>query len=689
MKRFLQLLTAFAVVFGATAAPLNHNLKVEGLSLKAKSEITAKKMNRAGAQTDMTKAGSFSAEKLNGDVARKTVRGMRKADNKATLEGEWIFTLGDYYFQNSEGDRNAIFEATIENGYVIFEDPTGDEFPFIAAYNSATNVLTFSKMLLFESAPYYLYQVPFVWKSSIVAQTIYAEFVPEMGIIEFEPDQGISYPVYTDPNGTSFTQYFDIFDLVAAEVNVPWNAMENGQYLDNMVYPFFGTGSALDLNTKYADVVVEQNPFRSGVYRVINPLKALYAKLGFNAVSPTLTIDATDPTNVLIAETSTGIYGGEEDGIYTYFNNGWYTSITGSPLGGTLIKNTMTVDDNGKATITIPASSAFFSASESGSAYYVPGESVLTFTIPSSAVTVEGNMTAQVDMNMGTTDVPDLTEPEDFEVSAVYDADNQTLTFSSLGDCEGKIMFNVNVADGTLSAPAGQVAYEGYGMNEESIDYMYMSILTKEEGVTGTIYNINDTQCQINLNPFGAGGDLGPDLGIYFIPAYFNAEIILDLNIDGLPGLPAVTINSAKLEPTGDNQVTLTVDYSTENLPAGSTVWVEVRKKWAPEGGALETPQVVTVVESSSSPEVIVIDGVNLGDYVEYEATIVVKNADDETIATSEAVDSNGFQFTSVDNILNDEAPARYFNLQGVEVANPEKGAFIIVKGNKASKVIF
>lgn len=43
-----------------------------------------------------------------------------------------------------------------------------------------------------------------------------------------------------------------------------------------------------------------------------------------------------------------------------------------------------------------------------------------------------------------------------------------------------------------------------------------------------------------------------------------------------------------------------------------------------------------------------------------------------------------------VNNIIEDaNAPARYFNLQGVEIANPEAGQIVIVKnGNKASKTI-
>lgn len=34
------------------------------------------------------------------------------------------------------------------------------------------------------------------------------------------------------------------------------------------------------------------------------------------------------------------------------------------------------------------------------------------------------------------------------------------------------------------------------------------------------------------------------------------------------------------------------------------------------------------------------------------------------------------------------EAPAKYFNLQGVEIANPQDGLYIVVKGKKASKVL-
>ena len=43
---------------------------------------------------------------------------------------------------------------------------------------------------------------------------------------------------------------------------------------------------------------------------------------------------------------------------------------------------------------------------------------------------------------------------------------------------------------------------------------------------------------------------------------------------------------------------------------------------------------------------------------------------------------------TAIEEICEDNAPAEYYNLQGVKVANPEKGIFIKKQGNKATKVV-
>ena len=54
---------------------------------------------------------------------------------------------------------------------------------------------------------------------------------------------------------------------------------------------------------------------------------------------------------------------------------------------------------------------------------------------------------------------------------------------------------------------------------------------------------------------------------------------------------------------------------------------------------------------------------------------------------------NNVFFFNASDAAINDveadiNAPVKYFNLQGVEVANPTEGLFIKVQGNKAQKVV-
>jgi hypothetical protein len=44
---------------------------------------------------------------------------------------------------------------------------------------------------------------------------------------------------------------------------------------------------------------------------------------------------------------------------------------------------------------------------------------------------------------------------------------------------------------------------------------------------------------------------------------------------------------------------------------------------------------------------------------------------------------------TGIESIEADEnTPAVYYNLQGIEVANPSEGIFIKVQGNKVTKVV-
>ena len=57
------------------------------------------------------------------------------------------------------------------------------------------------------------------------------------------------------------------------------------------------------------------------------------------------------------------------------------------------------------------------------------------------------------------------------------------------------------------------------------------------------------------------------------------------------------------------------------------------------------------------------------------------------TIAKEGWQDPNG-QVDGIEDIVADEVEgaAKYYNLQGVEVANPENGLYIVKRGNKVAK---
>ena len=44
-------------------------------------------------------------------------------------------------------------------------------------------------------------------------------------------------------------------------------------------------------------------------------------------------------------------------------------------------------------------------------------------------------------------------------------------------------------------------------------------------------------------------------------------------------------------------------------------------------------------------------------------------------------------QATGVENITIGNSDVKYYNLQGVEISTPSNGVFIMVEGNKASRV--
>lgn len=317
-------------------------------------------------------------------LAGKKLTGMRKADgNNASIEGTWTFALGDYYFQTSTNSTIYVdFDATLEGTELWFDDPSGEEIPFVAAFDAATNKLTFNRELIAKTSSYYIYQQPYVYMSGLgrIDQTIYATYYPADGEIVFSANNGLAWEAYADQAGAGTRAgFYGIYDLEGAVVSTAWKDLGEASFLENIIYSNFGQNTPA--NTTYTTHQIYASTENPGVYKLMDPFSALYARLGFDATSPQMIIDASDPNDVKIAMQSTGINGGTEHGLYQYFNNGWYKENKGQDLTG--VTCTLTKSDDGTATITIPYRGCLMLATTAGSIFYAsPYESILKFQLP-------------------------------------------------------------------------------------------------------------------------------------------------------------------------------------------------------------------------------------------------------------------------------------------------------------------
>lgn len=80
-------------------------------------------------------------------------------------------------------------------------------------------------------------------------------------------------------------------------------------------------------------------------------------------------------------------------------------------------------------------------------------------------------------------------------------------------------------------------------------------------------------------------------------------------------------------------------------------------------------------------------DDLKVGDVVVLKGKLQDYNGENQVSQGSQALTING-STTAVENIVaDDNTPAKYYNLQGVEVAKPEQGLYIRVQGKTATKI--
>jgi hypothetical protein len=156
----------------------------------------------------------------------------------------------------------------------------------------------------------------------------------------------------------------------------PWKALENATFKENLFYGLFTD----EENTEFIDAEVYQNSNNPTQYRIVHPLKATYDALSVSGESPDMTLDATDPANICIAQTSAGVYS-TDDGTYYYFSDSWYNDKYGAGRDSTDPEKRITLETDGEySIIRFPYDCITILGNSSANLYSgAPFESVLKF----------------------------------------------------------------------------------------------------------------------------------------------------------------------------------------------------------------------------------------------------------------------------------------------------------------------
>lgn len=294
-----------------------------------------------------------------------------------------------------------------------------------------------------------------------------------------------------------------------------------------------------------------------------------------------------------------------------------------------------------------------------------------------------GELTYQLDMNMGMEDQPDLLDPETIAVEASYE--EGVLTLLEMPDDFNPISFVINLATGEAIA-ANQVAYtEEDDDPDYNFTYYYSDVESQEAIVIGNICNNGANSSVLTINPFGTGFYFEAWDMFFFLTAYYNTEVVLDFAIPGLEAegdLPVLKIESIEDEQVNSDAgayISFTVEVTAENVPEEDLDEVEVYYTHPMFPG--EVYEAERLDDGNYS---FIISSVEFNK--EYTISVYAKygNVVSETMEYTFTLQSSG-----INSIESGNEASRYYNLNGVEVKNPQQGVpYIKVNGNKAEKVI-
>lgn len=281
MKKFYTLMLAGATLFSAMAATpaLSGNRQFLDLDLSVKNHP---------AKTVYTSTDSYQAQSVDNG---RYLAGMRKADDKKTIEGLWTFYFGNYYQQGGGNVLAWDYIATIQNGKVHFDDPEGVELPLICTLEEDGTTLVLTRELLGMIELYYVFQEPFVYNPKLATlldyQDIKGTYNASEGLIKFDNDLGLAWNGYADYEGSQYVGIFGVYDILKAEQddnyggldeeqNGKWESFGKATFIDGFIIPGYrdDDGKMMNPNEFPFEVELERNVANHNLWRLWQPYHA-------------------------------------------------------------------------------------------------------------------------------------------------------------------------------------------------------------------------------------------------------------------------------------------------------------------------------------------------------------------------------------------------------------------------------
>ena len=344
MKNLYALALAAAVTFSASAAKhsvLNHR---ENATLK--TETSAKKAAPAKVITGMTKVAE-----LDGSKVRKVKEG-----DVYTIEGEYLMTVGDYYFDNVQVETTVMIEADEdEAGLYWMYEPGFNYFVTEIAFefDETTNVATFFPLDAGVISGYDTLFTPFeyIYPESdddedygITFLSSYSvNYDPTHGALEFELDHGFAWAVIEDDELAGF---FNVFDVEGCTQEIPvfdeeeegqWKDVGQATFIDGWITPSYqwNDGTAVDPEEYAYQVTLQQDVNHATRFRLWEPYQTIEWVLydvNSSKLHGQIVFDVKDPEHAYVEAGRAAGFKNSNGQFYVFDLLGWqiYYMLDGS-----------------------------------------------------------------------------------------------------------------------------------------------------------------------------------------------------------------------------------------------------------------------------------------------------------------------------------------------------------------------